>query len=303
MKFLIPALLISILFTGCLFSKNKKVKTPTKAQIQTTKVPKNIKITKNTNITQKALLVGVNDYKDKTYDLMGTQKDVRKINKLFSSWGFDIDELYGSKSLEFQDKLLNLANTLKSDDVLVIYFSGHGSFTKDYNGDEISDNRDEILVFSDGIQNLYMLDDTIDKILEKIKARKLIIIDSCYSGTVNRSYTPNAYNKVKFIPAPPNIGDFLDDGIAPTPSFLTAQVSGSTVLLSSCKDNEKSIATKEGSLFTNSLVKNLNLDKSFDTIHKETLNNVSKYFHPVLSASNPVLKNITIKEYLKINTN
>ncbi len=293
MKNFIFLTILTLLLGGCFSKKHKSI---------TITQPETTKITKNINIKQKALIVGVNDYKDSAYDLVGTEKDVANVHKLFSSWGFDVEELYGANSLKFQDKLLELSSTLSNDDVLIIYVSGHGSYTKDYNGDEVDDNRDEILVFSDGIDNVYMIDDTLDKILDKIKARKLIIIDSCYSGTVNRSYTKSD-KMVKYIPAPRDIGDFLDDGIAPTPSFLIPQIPGSTLLLSSCQDNEKSIATKNGSLFTNELVKNLDLNKNFDKVHQETLNNLSKHFHPVLSSSNPVLKNLTIKEYLKINAN
>ncbi len=288
MRIISLAILSALLFSGCLFSKkrNKTEKPPI--------------ITRNLTINQQALIVGVNDYKGTDKDLVGIDLDVEKMNKLFTSWGFEVKILQDSKSMDFQKSIVEYANTLKTDDVFILYFSGHGSSTVDRSGDELNDDRDELMVISDGMKNLFILDDNIDKYLDKIEARKLIIFDSCNSGTVNRSYVASSDNKVKYIPAPADVGDSEYDGSIPMQSFLTPQISGPSLFFAACRDNEKSLTSKNGSLFTNTFLSYISIEKSAKLIHQQTLESLSRSFHPTLSASNELLKNSTLKSYLKI---
>jgi len=289
MRIIIFTISIMLLFNGCLFSKKKHKQKP-------------LNITRNATINQQALVVGVNDYKGTTYDLEGIDKDVQKMNRLFSSWGFEVQTLKSKQSLKLQKILSEYANTLKEDDVFILYFSGHGSSTVDRSGDELDDDRDELVVVSDGTQNLFILDDNLDKILDKIRARKLIIFDSCNSGTANRSYRPDLDKKVKYIPAPPNVGDSKDDLIIPIQSFMPTQT-GPYLFFASCKDNEKSFSSKDGSVFTNSFLSNINLNSSASKIHKKISDDLNRYFHPNLTASDENLKFSTLKSYLKIKVN
>jgi hypothetical protein len=64
------------------------------------------------------------------------------------------------------------------DDVLFIFFSGHGNRVEDTNGDE-ADGYDEVLCFYD----VDLRDDTFALLLESLPMRRLaIMIDACYSG-------------------------------------------------------------------------------------------------------------------------
>jgi len=282
------SVLIALLFSGCLFSKKRS------------KMEKPPIITRNVDINQQALIVGVNDYKGTDRDLVGIDLDVEKMDKLFRSWGFEVKILQDSKSMDFQKSIVEYANRLKADDVFILYFSGHGSSTVDRSGDELNDDRDELMVLSDGVKNLFILDDNIDKYLDKIEARKLIIFDSCNSGTVNRSYIPNQENRVKYIPAPPGVGDSEYDGVVPIQSFLTPKISGPSLFFAACRDNEKSLSSKNGSLFTNTFLSNISLEKSANLIHQQTLEHLKREFHPTLSASSESLKTNSLKSYLKI---
>jgi hypothetical protein len=261
---------------------------------------KPINVTRNAEINQQALVVGVNDYKGTTYDLDGINIDTKNMSKLFSSWGFNVKTVRNEQSMDIQRILSDYADKLKEDDVFILYFSGHGSSTVDRSGDELNDDRDELIVVSDGKENLFILDDNLDKILDKIRARKLIIFDSCNSGTANRSYTADQDKKIKYIPAPANVGDKEDDLVIPTRSFMPVQT-GSYLFFSSCKDNEKSFSSKDGSLFTIKLLSHINLNKTPKQIHKETSESLSRYFHPNLTASDENLKFNTLKSYLKVN--
>ncbi len=249
----------------------------------------------NSNILQKALIVGVSDYAGDDNDLGGIDLDANGMKTLFSNWGFDIKELQNSLTLE---QTLDLyAKTLKAEDVFIFYYSGHGSFTYDKSGDE-SDDRDEMIVLSDSTTNLYLLDDKINLMLNKIKARKLIIFDSCNSGTATKRalQTKEAGFKAKYIQAPQELKTRAKASITPqTP------ISGEFLFFAACRDYEQSFATDKGSLFTNAFLKKVNLNKSSTKIHQETSSLVNTYFNPVLSASNERLKSLSLKHFLRLN--
>ncbi len=249
----------------------------------------------NLNILQKALVVGVSDYAGEDNDLNGINLDANSMKGIFSNWGFDVKEL--QNSLTLKETLEVYANTLKAEDVFIFYYSGHGSFTYDKSGDE-DDDRDEMIVLSDGSTNLYLLDDEINLMLNKIKARKLIIFDSCNSGSATkRAVQPKGADfKAKYIKAPKELKTRAKSSITPqTP------VGGEFLYFAACRDYEQSFATDKGSLFTNAFLKQVNLNKSSTKIHQETSSLVNTYFNPVLSASNERLKNLSLKNFLRIN--
>jgi hypothetical protein len=249
----------------------------------------------NPNILQKALVVGVSDYAGNDNDLSGINIDANGMKSVFSNWGFDVKELQNSLTLE--ETLDFYAKTLKAEDVFIFYYSGHGSFTFDKSGDE-DDDRDEMIVLSDSNTNLYLIDDKIKLMLNKIKARKLIIFDSCNSGSATkRSVQPKGANfKAKYIQAPKELKIRAKASTTPQTS-----ISGEFLYFAACRDDEQSFATNKGSLFTNAFLKKVNLNKSSTKIHQEASSLVNTYFNPVLSASNERLKNLSLKNFLRIN--
>ncbi|HUU99052.1 MAG TPA: caspase family protein, partial [Phycisphaerae bacterium] len=72
------------------------------------------------------------------------------------------------------------ANSLVRDDLLVLFFSGHGGRRPDLDGDE-DDGYDETLVLWDG----QLVDDVIASYLRQVPAgvRIWFFTDSCHSGT------------------------------------------------------------------------------------------------------------------------
>jgi len=273
--------ILSVLLTGCFFNKKKHK-------------PQSINIlNQDTNITKKALIVGVDNYIKDSRDLSGIKIDIQKMRQLFISWGFEVEVL--KHPLEFEKKLTSYAN-LSKDDVFILYYTGHGSYTKDYSGDESDDGRDELIVLSDGVKNLFVLDDKIDQYLDKISARKLIVFDSCNSGTSIRALS-STKTKVKYIPAPP----FVSDKYLPI-NFLAAKNpnSGASMFFAACRDNEQSLSSADGSLFTSTFVSKVNINKSASWIHQQTLKALKKHFHPILSASSEDLKDLKLRDYLKL---
>ena len=298
-----------------------------------------------------ALLVGVEDYAGSSNDLIGIDKDISKMKDLCLSWGFKVNVL--QNSLNLKNTLAYYARTLNNNDIFIIYYSGHGTSIIDRNGDE-SDGRDEALVLSNSKTNQYLIDDTFNIYLNRITARKLIIIDSCHSGTIYKSFTlanidpintsiksihlstnnfanikveavevkkknifkrmweiskeklKNAqYEKmkrdsmVKFInPAYLN-KDYsrADDEYRPT--VRSPKLSGEFIFFGATQDNEKSIATRGGSIFTKSFVSNIDTSKNIDSIYKDIANDING-FQPSLKTSHNLLKNMTMNNYLKM---
>ena len=74
--------------------------------------------------------------------------------------------------------LLNELQGGTEDDILFIFFSGHGNRVEDTNGDE-ADGYDEVLCFYD----VNLLDDTFALLLASLPMRRMaIMMDACYSG-------------------------------------------------------------------------------------------------------------------------
>ena len=145
-------------------------------------------VIKETIKNKKALLVGIN-YLNTPYALSGCIDDTNRMKDLLSLHGFndfkiltDLTSVKPTKT-NILNELKNLIVNAKRGDVLFFYYSGHGSYTYDRNGDE-RDGRDETLVSSD-LQSV--LDDEIKSILQNHLSREITIIgmfDSCHSGTI-----------------------------------------------------------------------------------------------------------------------
>jgi len=143
-------------------------------------------VTKTNN--KKALLIGIN-YINTPYKLSGCIDDANRMKDLLTQRGFnsfqlltDLTSLKPTKQ-NILNELKNMIINAESGDVLFFYFSGHGSYTFDRNGDE-SDKRDETLISCD-LRNI--LDDELKTILSNHMKREVTIVglfDSCHSGTI-----------------------------------------------------------------------------------------------------------------------
>ena len=158
---------------------------------------------------KKALLIGIN-YIGTDHALNGCIDDVERMKLFLETKGFNkfdtMTDLTNIKPtrLNILDKIQNSVNALVEGDLLFIYFSGHGSYTYDLNGDE-TDGKDELIVSSD---LKYIVDDEIKNILNKFSKKNVSIIgmfDSCHSGTMmdlryqydymNDDYSENIMNE------------------------------------------------------------------------------------------------------------
>jgi hypothetical protein len=145
----------------------------------------------------RAVIVGINKYAFlKDADLNAARGDALKFRDFVRShMGFDDSQitmlLDGDASRENVIKSLvaDLKFRTKPGDRFVFYFSGHGAQTKDRDGDE-NDGKDEYIVLADrGSKDSpgVLLDDEMRYLFELFADRRiLVVVDSCYSGTISR---------------------------------------------------------------------------------------------------------------------
>lgn len=158
-----------------------------------------------------ALLIGVNDYADKTISFTGhPERDVCLMrHALITRFGFapeDVAVLVNEEAT--RDAVLDAIRTRLIDraadnGAVVFYYSGHGSQIPDTDGDETRyDGLDETIVPYDGTKDgaRHIRDDEFEALfaeLSKKSAHMAVIFDSCHSGDATRSL-----GRSKALPAP-----------------------------------------------------------------------------------------------------
>ncbi len=222
-------------------------------------------VTKPAAAEKYALLVGVDDYAPAGYnrrDLASCETDVYLMRKvLVEKYGFAQSNVRVLLSLypggeatgknivnAFKEHLIDQA---ESGDVVVFYFSGHGTRVKDDSGDEI-DKCDEALCPADSDEtNEVLTDDQLDFLLGQLRTEHVTVIaDSCHAGTVTRA--PDVVEGVtKFIPYNENfrelsiVGEVFPQYQPPTdpvqqiPGLALDQI-GPEVVLAACQPWETS---------------------------------------------------------------
>ena len=142
------------------------------------------------NILNKAALLIGSNYPNTNSQLFGCINDINFLkDKLSNTYGYNkFNILTDDTSVKpTRDNILsnfrNFLSSSKAGDFLFFGFSGHGSQTRDTNGDEI-DKIDETIV---GCDLKDVTDDELKKIItDNVKSNVTLfcVFDSCHSGTV-----------------------------------------------------------------------------------------------------------------------
>jgi hypothetical protein len=220
----------------------------------------------------RALLIGVGRYAHFDERLSGVRLDLDMMSEMAQLMGFRKQAI---KVLEdeqastarvyavFEDWLIK--GTGPRDRVL-FYFSGHGSQVPDENNDE-TDQFDEVLLLYDAaLSEVHgrptlggvLHDDNFGRMLAKIKSRNmLIILDACHSGSATRSLQlvprtiPIKDARVKYLYYSPMLeaagGSGRFDVMEPE---MSPAAQSRYVAITACRDDEKTVATAQGSIFT-----------------------------------------------------
>jgi metacaspase-1 len=91
-------------------------------------------------------------------------------------------------------------------DVIIFYFSGHGSQVRDRNGDELADSLDEVICpfDMDWDRGTFILDDDLDELFAEVPDDVVLeaFIDCCFWGATPRVLDPD----VRYVAPPLDIG-------------------------------------------------------------------------------------------------
>lgn len=162
-----------------------------------------------------ALLIGIGDYLwfetigyPPKVDLKGPPHDLERMRHTLRRFGFEGED--NVRILEDEDASKDgiaggfrwlIDQVADTSDVVVIYYSGHGSRAPDIDGDEalvtVGDVTDEALVPWDADDPTdpakLVIDDDIRGWLAELGTRNVtVIIDACFSGTTTREGRPGA---------------------------------------------------------------------------------------------------------------
>lgn len=213
------------------------------------------------------LSIGISQYKEPGANLDFAAKDAKEFYQLFKQ---NISELGYNKLIVDNEATLSqiqsalgreLQSEVKSEDVLFVFYSGHGA-TDDSDGDGSLSHYivpyDATRDIASTAVSVSYLKESLDKIDCKAK---FIFIDSCFSGSANSKHFPQA--KVKAISGKP-VKTIID----------TVSGQGEFVITAS-KDDEESIEDPEykNGLFTYFLLKELQKDNGRTDIPIETVFN------------------------------
>lgn len=152
----------------------------------------------------RALIIGIDLYKENRLNLEGSGTDADNMAAmLVNTLGYKPEQIKVLKDSQATRAgilaAMNdwLAAGSKPGGRVFFYYSGHGAFVQDQDGDE-ADGRDEALIphdakaTPDGPLNT-VIDDEIRAVFARLKDREVTaVIDSCHSGTMTRSMSPTA---------------------------------------------------------------------------------------------------------------
>lgn len=159
-----------------------------------------------------ALLTGINKYEMSGVDLRGCIPDVEAMWELLTSvYGFKPDNIRVltderatyNNIIDNLEWLVSSEHGRRSGDLMVWHHSGHGTQTRDMNGDEYGDAMDEVLVTYDHDWDAPLTDDIIADYFSMIPKGAFLtfIADTCHSGSMNRNFNPNKQSRFLVPPA------------------------------------------------------------------------------------------------------
>lgn len=237
-----------------------------------------------TDSTLYALLIGINDYRNKKFDLTGCVDDVFLVRDYLLKYHQELNpqiEILTDSNAKYQDIIDVFRSHLtraKPNDYVLFYYSGHGmwqssapEFRRFY-----PSHYDESMVCYDSLRNdVYSLaDKEMAVLLSEVQTRQaVVILDCCHSGSGSRDWSSNSIGmggryKVRRIPRQSNE--------RPLQSYLNGYFIKQTdnlnippahhMLLAACKRfqnaaedmvNDPNAGTKTHGLFTWHLIKTL----------------------------------------------
>ena len=172
--------------------------------------------------------------------------DARDWAKLLERRGFNTTLLLDRNATgkAMRQEIARQVQSGKAGDVVVVQFSGHGTYVPDRSGDE-PDGTDEALCPWDLMDNGPLIDDELAELLGQAAAgvRVIMLSDSCHSGSVARFAFGNSDGRrVRFLPPATFLAqkDLKRIGTLRVIRKATPPGRNSGLLLAGCQDVEYS---------------------------------------------------------------
>jgi metacaspase-1 len=239
-----------------------------------------------------ALTIGLNAVDPKHYsgwsgELKACEADAKDMANIAKSKKFQVETLLTKEATRAKVKgmISKVAKDLKSGDIFMLCYSGHGGQLPDLNNEE-TDERDETWCLFDG----QLVDDEINSLFAEFSegVRILVFSDSCHSGTVSKGMDSfgrlNPLNASSGEPARQKcmpreyLGPVYQenkafyDKILKKPPVKEEDIKASALLISGCQDNQYSMDGERNGLFTSQLLavwKGGKYSRSYKTFHKD----------------------------------
>lgn len=236
-----------------------------------------------------SLHIGINKLNPKHYNgwsgpLNACEADANAMYAIAKSQGFEAQKLL-TKAATRQavvDYIMEAANTLQAQDILLLSYAGHGGQVADTTGDE-DDFADETWCLYDG----QLLDDELHHLWSFFAegVRILVVSDSCHSGTVTREDNDAGKEEneegIKFRFMPRDMATatyrtnrkFYDDiqNKLPNPP---REINALVRLIAGCQDNQSALDGTFNGLFTSKLLRAWNHGKftgTYGDFHKKII--------------------------------
>jgi hypothetical protein len=132
-----------------------------------------------------AYLIGSNEFQHDSglTNLVGPQNDVEELSKLLadSERGmFEVRKYVNANSWEIAKELFSTFSSKSSDDVLLVYFSGHGLLDEDGDLYLSAANTDKANVAATGLR----ASDVLRRMQLSGARQRALVLDCCYSGAI-----------------------------------------------------------------------------------------------------------------------
>ncbi len=199
---------------------------------------------------KRALVIGLN-YTGEDYALPDCEKDADVMAAMLKNAGAEVSVTKGECSPEsIISYLVTVAATQhKNGDTLYLYFSGHG--TQFFDPLEPDSTGEAICLYDDRKGISILKDHDLRNALDKVPGAKIIILDSCFSGGMERAVMIHRPDYQKR--ALPFDEDTMRVYRAPKTLKSDPKPPGKTYFLFASDEDEYSYSTGDGGLFTKAL--------------------------------------------------
>lgn len=153
--------------------------------------------------TKRALVIGIGEQKDPTWQKINGDKDVPYVLELLNNAGYgQVITLINDEATKdgIVSAFQKLAQSCQKDDIVYVHFSGHGQQMSDVDGDETDDGLDECWIPYDAYRRpcdedrgeKHLIDDEVNSLLNNVRdkigsrGKMLVVVDACHSGDATR---------------------------------------------------------------------------------------------------------------------